>query len=209
MVAATDTRDRLLDAAEGLLAERGVEGLSLREIARRAGVSHGAPARHFPGLANLLAHVAAQGFRNLHDAVAAAVADAPAGSDAQARLRRSAHGYVRFAAEHPGQFGLMFREEHLDPTEPALQAAGPAAFEQLVDLVAAAQAEGWHPGTDARVLAGSLWATVHGLATLWRQGVIQSTTGRHELAELLEPTLDLLLGPVSPEAEPRRPSATR
>ncbi|MER3452961.1 MAG: TetR/AcrR family transcriptional regulator, partial [Acidimicrobiia bacterium] len=103
------TREQLLAAARAHLDEHGLEGLTLRAIARRAGLSHGAPLRHFPGVAHLLAAVAARGFRELHATVAAAVG--AAGGDAADRLAAAALGYVRFALANPGVFELMFRHE--------------------------------------------------------------------------------------------------
>src|SRR5207248_9236111 len=106
--ATPSTRDRLVDTARAYLDAEGVDGIGLREIARRAGVSHGAPLRHFPTLASLLAAVAAEGFRDLHASVDGAV-HTRAGDDPRARLKAAAHGYVDFARAHPGVFALMFR----------------------------------------------------------------------------------------------------
>src|SRR5216117_148295 len=89
-------RDRVLEVTGEVLAEQGVAGVSLREIARRAGVSHGAPLRHFPTLGALLAAVAAEGFRDLYTSVDGAVR-ARASSDPLGRLKAAAHGYVDFA----------------------------------------------------------------------------------------------------------------
>src|SRR4051812_39086545 len=109
------TRDRLVDTARAYLDEEGVDGIGLREIARRAGVSHGAPLRHFPTLGALLAAVAAAGFRDLYASVDLAVRSGT-GDDPLARLTAAAHGYVDFARSHPGVFALMFRADLCDTT---------------------------------------------------------------------------------------------
>src|SRR6478735_10343086 len=94
--ATASTRDRLVDTARAYLDAEGVDGIGLREIARRAGVSHGAPLRHFPTLGALLAAVAAEGFRDLYASVDGAVR-AGSTTDPLVRLKAAAHGYVDFA----------------------------------------------------------------------------------------------------------------
>ena len=107
--------ERLVDVTEKLLAREGIEGLSLRSIARRAGVTHGAPARHYRGLATLLSEVAARGFRELSDAIDAAAAAVPGGAAPGARVAAAARAYVRCAVAKPALFALMFRSDALDP----------------------------------------------------------------------------------------------
>ena len=193
MTGETALRGRLLAVTDELLATEGVQGVSLREIARRAGVSHGAPLRHFPSLANLLAHVSAGGFRRLGDAVAAgASASGPAARD---RLAGAARGYCRFGLGQPGLLTLMFRWDLVDLSEPELAGASRAAFDQLTGLVAAAQAEGWQPGFEPRRLAAVLWSAVHGLVSLWVPGALQRPTGATELSEILDPLLAIVVCP--------------
>ena len=105
-----------------MLDEQGLDGLTLRAIARRAGVSHGAPLRHFPTLAALLSAVAAQGFRELIAAVDAQLAALDDGATALDRLAAAGRGYVHFAVGSPGVFTVMFRPERLDTTDPAFAA---------------------------------------------------------------------------------------
>lgn len=164
----SSTRERLLDTTRELLTEQGVEGLSLREIARRAGVSHGAPLRHFSGLASLLSAVGADAFRSLSEHVDRATSEA--GDDPIARLRSAGYGYIGFATSNPGPFALMFRHDLCDYSDPDLTKAGGESFQQLVDLVTAAQDDGWRPDDDAVALAGVVWSAVHGLSVLWNQG---------------------------------------
>jgi AcrR family transcriptional regulator len=160
-----DLRAQLLAAAETVLAERGLEGFTLRECARRAGVSHAAPAHHFRDVTGLLTAMAAIGFERLHASIAAHVAAAP--DERTARYAAAAAGYMAFARENPQHFALMFRHAVLDHTDEALCTAASAAFEQLVGLVAELRARPdplAHPET--RLDVALTWATIHGLATL-------------------------------------------
>jgi AcrR family transcriptional regulator len=207
----TSPRERLLQSAREVVASDGLEGLTLRAIARRAGVSHGAPLRHFPTLASLLAALAAEGFGQLiatvDDALAAADAAAMALGTAitpRQRLAVSGRAYVRFAVADPGVYAVMFRPERVDVTATEYQQQGEAAFHQLVDLVAAAQADGWQPDRRAEDLAAVLWANVHGLADLTLHGGLTATVGPDAdhlpglsiaLALDLDEPVDHLLGP--------------
>lgn len=183
--------DRLVDAALDILTEGGLEAITLRAIARRAGVSHGAPLRHFKSLADLLAEVSAHGFRMLHDRLASAADSLPAGAGAMARLRAAGASYVEAAVEHPALFGLMFRPDTIDVANPRYRTDAAAAFDRLLSLVLAAQDSGWHADRDSRLLAGAVWAQVHGIATLWSSGALLGPVPDARLEEAIELTLDL------------------
>jgi AcrR family transcriptional regulator len=161
------TADRLVATARAMLDEQGLDGLSLREIARRAGVSHGAPRRHFPTLASLLAAVVADGFRGLMASVGRHVGDTEGGL---ARLAAAGRGYVDFAVSNHGVFAVMFRPELFDRDDAVCNDAAVASFGQLAGIVAEAQAEGFHPDADTTQLASVVWSTMHGLAVLWIDG---------------------------------------
>jgi AcrR family transcriptional regulator len=163
----TGTADRLVASARAMLDERGVEGLTLRAIARRAGVSHGAPLRHFPTLAALLSAVGAQGFRDLIAAVDAHLAALAHGATALERLSAAGRAYVHFAIANPGVFTVMFSPDRIDPADPVYTAAAADSFQQLQDVVEAAQREGFHPEVDPTRLASVMWTSIHGLADLW------------------------------------------
>jgi AcrR family transcriptional regulator len=187
------TRDRLLRSAHEVLADKGLEGLTLRAIARGAGVSHGAPLRHFPNLAALLAAVAVQGFDRLVEAVDAAVdgaerAAAAAGRRATARCRLAAAGraYVSWAAAEPGVFSVTFQPERCDITDPEYVRAGAAAFGQLQGLVEAAQAEGLHTGLPPAQAAAVFWAGVHGISDLLVHGALLWPPGVGTLDDVLD-----------------------
>src|SRR5262249_49721298 len=135
-----DLRRTLLDAAIAIVKEAGAGALSLRELARAAGVSHAAPYRHFPSREALLAALATEGFLGLG---AAREARAAGVTDPVARLTALGVGYVRYAVDHPGHFRVMFsRDLHEGIEDPALAAAGEPTLRALVDAVAAAQAAG-------------------------------------------------------------------
>lgn len=199
--------ERLVAVAEELLAEAGVEALSLREIARRAGVTHSAPLRHYPTLAALLAEVAARGFQALFAAVERAEAALPAGAGARARLVAAARAYVRCAVERPGVFALMFRPDLIDVAAPGFARDSRAAFDQLVRAVRAAQDDGWRTGAPTRRLAGVLWATVHGVASLWSQGAYGAVV-HASLDETLDDLVALVLDDLEPRTAPRRRSSS-
>src|ERR1700731_1753974 len=110
-------RDALLEAAERVLERDGLSGLTLRAVAREAGVSHAAPTHHFGDLTGLVSELAAIGFRQFNAAMTAA------GSTGTAPLEKAmarAKAYVTYAQAHPGMYGLMFRTERLDMTRPSL-----------------------------------------------------------------------------------------
>jgi len=169
-------REALVASAEDVLAERGVEGFTLREAARRAGVSPAAPAHHFGDAAGLLTEVAILGFEGLAQALREG--DARGGADPAARLREQGVGYVDFALSHPARFKLMFREERLRCDERFGQAAG-AAFGILQDAIRAQHGLG--PGealTDAaRAAALAAWSLVHGFAHLALDGQFDRMAG--------------------------------
>ncbi len=174
----SDPAEHLVQTALGLLAESGIEGLSLREIARRAGVSHGAPLRHFPSLAALRAEVAGRGFQLLAESMDKAAAQVPGGSSSPLlRLAGAAHAYVEQAVANPGLFALMFRPELLDRAHPGFAQHADAAFDKLLHQVRVAQDAGLEPECDTRALAAALWSLVHGVATLWSQGALGAVSG--------------------------------
>lgn len=179
-----DLRAALVEAAEAVLTERGVEGFTLRECARRAGVSHAAPAHHFKDAKGLLTEVAALGFERLTDAEEKA-RDAEA--DPKNRLLGTGIGYVRFAIAHPAQFQLMFQKGLVDHANPRLMKASRAAFMVFIDTYAAVYGVTFAPDmqkdTDPSVLRE--WSQVHGFATLSVQGQLGPTRTAAEIAKFM------------------------
>src|SRR5258706_11262614 len=186
-------RDRLIQTTLDLLREDGLEGLSLRSIARRAGVSHGAPLRHFASLADLLSEVAAHGFRVLSEAIEKSAAQLAPGVGPVARLRAGSRAYIECAVANRALFALMFRPDQLHADNASYRRDGGAAFEHVVAQVRAAQDAGWHAQRDTRVLAGAVWAAVHGIATLWAQGALTGVVPHASLDDAITTALELLL----------------
>jgi AcrR family transcriptional regulator len=156
-------REALLEAAIGLIAEVGPTAFTLREVARRAGVSHNAPYRHFRNKDDLIASVAAQGFGELADAMLDA---AKRGSDSRDRLKRSGLAYVAFALRRPEHFTVMFEAPISRRHHPELAAAGDRAFATLVNFVKICQDERQLPAGETLEYALLAWSLVHGVAKL-------------------------------------------
>ena len=162
-------RQALLDRAERTLADRGVQALSLRELARDAGVSHAAPRRHFPDKQALLEALAESGFVRLADELSAAAAGA--GPEFHARLLSVARAYVRFATDHAALLELMFASKHRPDAAESLRAASTQAFAAPLAVVADGQASGDVVPGDLDGIAQAAWATVHGVASMVAAGM--------------------------------------
>jgi AcrR family transcriptional regulator len=156
-------QEALLRTAIELIAEVGPAGFTLREVARRAGVSHNAPYRHFPVREDLLAAVAAQGFRELTQAMLDA---AKQQSKALGRLKRAGVAYVEFALRRPQHFTVMFDAPISKHQTPEFAEAADQAFGVLVSLVKSCQEERRLPSGAPRQVALLAWSIVHGIAKL-------------------------------------------
>lgn len=153
----------LTEAAVQLIAEVGPSGFTLREVARRAGVSHNAPYRHFKDRDDLLAAVAAQGFDELAEEMTGAAAEE---SDSLKRLKLSGLAYVSFALRHPEHFAVMFDGPvSITKNERCLEASN-RAFSVLLEFVKDCQTAGTLPGGSTRDRALLAWSMVHGIAKL-------------------------------------------
>ncbi|MGA2882488.1 MAG: TetR/AcrR family transcriptional regulator [Bryobacteraceae bacterium] len=159
----TNLKQSLLDSAVGLIGEVGPQTFTLREVARRAGVSHNAPYRHFRDKDDLLAAVAAQGFDRLTEAMQKAMAK---GRSAAERLSLAGRGYVQFALQWPQHVLVMFEGPKPAEPRPAHAESARRAFQTLLDAIAAAQEEGALPKGDPQRFAVVAWSGVHGLAKL-------------------------------------------
>src|SRR6476619_6959288 len=147
-----DLKAAILGQAAVLVAERGADGISLRELARAAGVSHAAPAHHFTDRRGLFTALATEGFGLLAAALA----------DARPRFVDAARAYVRFALDHPGHYAVMGDKSLYDAT---LIAAEAAAGEELSRGVATLADPKAKAGPDGAALAA--WSLVHGFSLLW------------------------------------------
>ena len=159
-------RDALIAAAEAVIDERGVDGFSLREVARRAGVSPAAPAHHFGDSRGLLTAVAAAAFLRFANALEAA----DQGPTRAARIRAQGIAYVRFALAERAKFDLMWRYALIDREDPTLRTASARAF-TILDRAArgeGAPLSGPHDIAVAPSIAA--WSMVHGFARLALDG---------------------------------------
>lgn len=198
-------RERLVDVGVELVLTEGTASLGLREIARRAGVSHGAPRRYFPTHRSLLSAIARRGFEELAARSAAATAQV---SGPRAQLAAMAHVYIAYALERRGMFELMFRHDLLDsgqrdgpPDGPLLRESTLPMFRRVVELVARCRADAdAADGPSADVIAAGLWSNLHGVAQLWSWGSLQLITGARPEGSpdrLIEAALEAYLGPAS------------
>jgi AcrR family transcriptional regulator len=181
-----DLRRALIGQAEALVAEHGVAALTLRELARRSGVSQAAPYRHFPSKQALIAAVAEEGFGEMLARVRLALDRAP--RRAPARLGALGAAYVRFAVDHPARFRVMFGREVAESHGfPGLWSVAQEGFGLLVGEIVAAQKAGVLPGRDPRRAALAAWSAVHGLALLRVDGLLerQGLAGRGRSVEAL------------------------
>ena len=163
-------RAELLDHAERALERGGTNALSLRELAREAGVSHAAPRRHFADRQALLDALAEAGFERLGAALAGAVAGAP--EDFAERLIAVARVYVAFATEHAALLELMFAAKHGSGDASELREAGTRAFAAPLALVAEGQRTGDIVGGDLERVMLAAWAPIHGIATMASAGFL-------------------------------------
>ena len=192
-------------AAEQILSEKGVEGFTLREAARRAGVSPAAPAHHFRDATGLLTEVATLGFAELTQMLEDA--DHKAGPDPRKRLAAQGRAYVGFALKYPARFQLMFRSARLDPTRGEFARVADRAFMLLADAVRdlARIPRGGELTPDANGKVLALWSVVHGFAHLVLGGQMdRAATGlggkQAIMAHMLPLTLAQLPWAVPPDA---------
>ena len=153
-------RESLIEAAVAAIEEEGVARLSLRDLARRVGVSHAAPAHHFGDREGLFTAIATDGFDRLATALEAA------GDD----FVEAGVAYVRFATSERGRFEVMFRPDLLRPDDPELT----TAMDRAGDVLRSGAAT--EPGDD-RANGLAAWSLVHGFSTLWNAGAIQREEG--------------------------------
>ncbi|MEV7502623.1 TetR/AcrR family transcriptional regulator [Streptomyces sp. NPDC093018] len=210
-------RERLIDVGVDLVLTEGSASVGLREIARRAGVSHGAPRRYFPTHHALLSAIARRGFDDLGARFEAALVGTttPCGE-----LEALARVYVGYALERRGMFELMWRHDLLDSTpqasdQPRLRESTLPLFGHITELVARCRSERaatqLTDGPDEAapppaVTAAALWSNLHGMAQLWAWGSLQLALGASPLGgdpgddqrdRLITAVLDAHLGRVT------------
>lgn len=165
-----DLRRALLDASIALIAESGVEALSLREVAQRIGVSSAAPYHHFGSKAQLLGAIAASGFVGLGDAMETAIAALKDPEEPLLRLEAIGNAYVAFAVRHPTEFRLMFRPSMVSAKDLPADCDPSRGFTQLLDAVGRVT-RALSPGLiPPEGLVLTAWSVVHGAAELLLEG---------------------------------------
>ncbi|OBF18509.1 TetR/AcrR family transcriptional regulator [Mycobacterium sp. ACS4331] len=166
-------REALLEAARTELVEHGRAGISLRAVARRAGVSHAAPKHHFGDRRGLLTAIATEGFEALTTSLRESLAAAPG---VEGRLAALGRAYVEFGLHNPAMFDLMFRPTELHTDDPALTSARQRSIGVLNDAVTQLASSDTAPSGTAE-LALISWALAHGLVVLARDGALQNAAG--------------------------------
>lgn len=185
-----DLRKALLEAAEAELIEKGVGGFSLRACARRAGVSHAAPAHHFGNAEGLMAELAIDAFGRMAEIMRAEMAMTDRGS--REYMVAMARGYLRFALRNTGLFQLMFRLQEATHTDDRVREAGQVAFALAAEAVGAyykVSDLSVDPEVAPRVVG--LWGMAHGLADL---AIATQFGPPDEALDNLEAVLELIVG---------------
>lgn len=177
-------RAALLDAGEQLLREKGATGVSLRAVAKEAGVSHTAPYRHFSNKQSLLAGLAEIGFARLRDAMYGIIDAYP--DDPRTQMVEAAVAYVRLALANPEMNHLMFGGVLVDETMPgSLRETSQQSFQGLLDIIDSGARTGLYVDRPILELAATAWSMVHGLAML-------ASTGKLKGPHALEPDPEAL-----------------
>jgi AcrR family transcriptional regulator len=171
-----DLRRVLIDAALEEIATRGPAHVSLRALARSAGVSHAAPAHHFKDKSGVFTAIAIEGFEFLHQSQLRTSQGVAPGQS----LLPLAVTYVLFAIDHPSHYEVMWREDLYDPDDPSLVAARAQVFDVFYQSVAAGTGELEPEPFEGAVAAA--WSIVHGFATLWLSGNLAPIVGPDPLA---------------------------
>ena len=172
-----------------MIADEGVESVTMRALSGRLGVSRAAPYRHFPSKSALLVAVAATGFERLRGRMLSIDAGAPRAS--VERFRRMGEEYIRFAVENPAHYRLMYGKEALSRQDlPELREAANAIFDHLVEVIRAQQKNGGIKRQDPRMQAFAAWSAVHGLASLV---IEEQILGDVDLEDLIRQTTRTLL----------------
>ena len=191
-----DLAAALLNAAEAELTENGIERFSLRAVAKRAGVSHGAPAHHFSDVKGLLTALAAKGYERLLDQQSKREAEKD--GDARARLVASGLGYLEFAMANPQLFHLMFNSSIPDRDDERFFNVALSVFDRLVDNTQAVNGKSPYSDEASMVDLMASWSLVHGLAELIVSGRAERPLQLSQLSqEDREAVLSAILGRVN------------
>jgi AcrR family transcriptional regulator len=193
-----DLRNALIIAGRAILAEEGSAGLDLRKVARRAGVSHAPPYRHFPDKQALLVAIAEDGFQELYRQLAAAQSQAERAAIAQ--LGAIGRAYLAFALDRPAHMREMFSGLTLErQAHPSLYAASKQSFGLLTATIAAGQASGEIRAGDPTELAITIWSLIHGVTMLLLERQIAMDADAADVGGLIQGALQQLYNGLRPE----------
>jgi AcrR family transcriptional regulator len=191
-------RQALIDGALALIAEQDITGLSLREVARRAGVARSAPYHHFRDKDALLATLAAEGFRALNQRIDDSVRGL---RDPRGMAEAAAHAYIDFAIENPAQFRVMNRPEFAKLDQPEgreMHEVADGAFRRLLLMVQALDTEHCASDHELTTRAIAAWSTLHGFVRLWIEGPIERSIGPTDRMRLQRGVVDHAIQIASP-----------
>jgi AcrR family transcriptional regulator len=168
-----DLREKVLAASVRIIEEQGLAALSIREVARRAAVSHQAPYHHFADRDAILAAIASEGFEDLLGRMRAARLRAP--EDPVEQLHYIGEAYLALGVERPGHYAVMFRRELLDRSRfPELSEVANATYDEVRAVSAACVAKLGLRDLDPEALAFAAWSSVHGALSLYLSGVLEA-----------------------------------
>lgn len=201
----------LLDEAKEMIASDGIEGLTLRSLAKRVGDSHAAPGHHFGSRAGLLSRLAVEGSNCcVHACSTSNTKRRPRRETPVAHLEAAGRAYTRFSADEPALFAVMFQFAQHDRSDPGLAAAGLGALQVLIDSV---DELGRTQGLDDRArqtLVIEAWSLVYGLASLWHSHPLPARLPGHDAGRPRRPGARRLRGdgraPAGPAATMTTPS---
>ena len=186
-----DLKNALIKAGVKILAKEGVSGLSLRKVAKQAGVSHAAPYSHFADKQALIAAISTEGFKQLYKQIASV---REAHQDPSTLLLETARAYIQFATNEPDRFKLMFSSVlEKEKKYPEFVAASQENFHQLVEVVEVCQRAGLLKPGSPDLMAVSVWSSVHGMIMLILEGQVSHTVlDKNAIDDILKNTLNLL-----------------
>lgn len=188
-----DLKNALIKAGVEILSKKGIEGLSLRKVAQRAGVSHNAPYSHFPDKQSLIAAISTEGFKKLYDELGIAVSSHPNAPELQ--LHEGALTYVQFALNNTDTFKIMFSGVLEKEREyPAFVEISHKTFERVVEVVRACQEAGLLPTASPELTAVTIWGQIHGIISLALEGQISHTVlDEHKIQNIVKFSIDQML----------------
>lgn len=187
-----DLKNALIKAGIKILADEGIGGLSLRKVAKHAGVSHSAPYAHFSDKQALIAAIATEGHTRIYERISAII---EAYNDPLQQLVRGALAYLEFGLEETDLFRITFSGVLAQERDyPAFVEISQRNFQLIRQVVERCQANGVFPTEPANLIAQSLWGAVHGLVSLLQQGQVSSSVlDKHTPHDLLLFTLDQMM----------------